>query len=55
MQGAGAGLDPGTLRSCSEPKADAKPLSHPGVLKRNILICFSIQDATEGQLIEIQV
>ena len=26
-----AGLDPGTLGSCPEPKADAQPLSHPGV------------------------
>ena len=24
------GLDPKTLRSCPEPKADAQPLSHPG-------------------------
>ena len=24
------GLDPGTLGSCPEPKADAQPLSHPG-------------------------
>ena len=26
-----AGLDPETLGSCPEPKADAQPLSHPGV------------------------
>ena len=26
-----AELDPGTTRSCPEPKADAQPLSHPGV------------------------
>ena len=25
------GLDPGTPGSCPEPKAGAKPLSHPGV------------------------
>ena len=25
------GLDPGTPRSCPEPKADAQPLSHPGM------------------------
>ena len=25
------GLDPGTLESHPEPKADAQPLSHPGV------------------------
>ena len=27
-----AGLDPRTLGSCPEAKADAQPLSHPGVL-----------------------
>ena len=26
------GLDPGTPGSCPGPKADAKPLSHPGIL-----------------------
>ena len=26
-----AGLNPGTLGSCPGPKADAQPLSHPGV------------------------
>ena len=25
------GLDPGTAGSCSEPKADAQPLSHCGI------------------------
>ena len=25
------GLDPGTLGSCPESKADVQPLSHPGV------------------------
>ena len=30
------GLDPVTLGSCPEPKADAKPLSHPGA---QILVC----------------
>ena len=25
------GLDPGILRSYPEPKADAQPLSHPGI------------------------
>ena len=29
-----AGLDPGTLGSHPEPKADAQPMSHPGVLQR---------------------
>ena len=27
------GLDPGTPRSCPEPKADAQPLKHPGAPK----------------------
>ena len=27
------GLDPGTMGSHPEPKADAQPLSHPGVLE----------------------
>ena len=27
------GLDPGTLGSCPEPKADAQPLSHSGIPK----------------------
>ena len=27
------GLDPGTLGSRPEPKVDAQPLSHPGVLR----------------------
>ena len=27
------GLNPGTLRSCPELKAEAQPLSHPGVPK----------------------
>ena len=26
-----AGLDPGTLGSCPEPKAGAKQMSHPGI------------------------
>ena len=26
-----AGFNPGTLRSCPEPKADAQPMSHPGI------------------------
>ena len=33
------GLDPRTLRSRSEPKADAQPLSHQGVPKN---LCFKI-------------
>ena len=31
MQGADVGLDPGSPGSHLEPKADAQPLSHPGV------------------------
>ena len=31
MQGADVGLDPRTPGSGPEPKADAQPLSHPGV------------------------
>ena len=31
MQGAHVGFDPGSLRSCPEPKAGAKLLSHPGI------------------------
>ena len=30
---ANVGLDPGTSRSHPEPKADAQPLSHPGIPK----------------------
>ena len=33
LQGARWGLDPGTPGSHPEPKADAQPLSHPGVPK----------------------
>ena len=32
LQGARCGLDPRTLGSPSELKADAQPLSHPGTL-----------------------
>ena len=31
-----AGLDPRTLGSQPEPKADTQPLSHPGILKAKI-------------------
>ena len=31
MQEPDAGLNPGTAESRLEPKADAQPLSHPGV------------------------
>ena len=38
-------LDPGTRGSCPEPRADAQPLSHSGILilkplKLNILLLF---------------
>ena len=36
-QGARLGLNPRTLGSCPEPKADAQLLSHPGIPKINIL------------------
>ena len=32
------GLDPGTLGSHPEPKADAQPLSHPGAPSSEILM-----------------
>ena len=36
-----AGLDPGTAGSCSGPKADAKPLSHPGFFNwQKYFFCF---------------
>ena len=31
------GLDPGTVGSCPEPKADTQPLSHPGLPPRIFL------------------
>ena len=34
------GLDPSTLGSCPEPKADAQPLSHPGVPPSGFLLDF---------------
>ena len=36
------GLNPGTVGSCPEPKADAQPLSHPGVLRISIFNRFFI-------------
>ena len=36
------GLDPGTPGSCSEPKADAQPLSHPGVPSDEFFIVLGI-------------
>ena len=33
------GLDPGTPGSCPELKADAKPLSHPGVPLVVVCVC----------------
>ena len=34
------GLDPGTLGSCLELKADAQPLSHPGVPNLGIFLAL---------------
>ena len=55
------GLDPGTLGSCPEPKADAQPLSPPGVPKVIFLrripiqvrlqsrcLCFYRKSASDG-------
>ena len=39
MQELDLGLDPGTPGSHPEPKADAQPLSHPGVPIRLFLKC----------------
>ena len=36
-----AGLDPRTLGSHPEPKADANPLSHPGVPKKQLFVFIS--------------
>ena len=50
------GLDPGTPGSHAEPKADAQPLGHPGVLS---LVepfkekCIISTDLTEGVIISI--
>ena len=38
------GLDPGTLRSRPEPKADAQPLGHPGILEAQFLN-FQVESA----------
>ena len=42
-----AGLDPGTLGSLPEPKADAQLLSHPGVPIDNIFMEI-FQSTIEG-------
>ena len=40
------GLDPGTPGSRPEPKADAQPLSHPGIPRERILeaLLDSVED-----------
>ena len=38
-----AGLDPRTPGSCSEPKADAQPLSHPGVPRVGFLSYMTLR------------
>ena len=40
-----AGLDPGTLGSCCEPKADAQPMSHPDVPIFTIFIQVSMGES----------
>ena len=42
-----AGLDPGTPGSHLEPKADAQPLSHPGVPHKNVYKDYVEQLHTE--------
>ena len=38
LPGAHVGLDPRTLGLCSKPKAEAQPLSHPGIPIKKIYI-----------------
>ena len=38
------GLDSRTLGSCPEPKADAQPLSHPGVPRLTLLRASSVEE-----------
>ena len=35
------GLEPRTLGACPEPKADAQPLSHPGIPKTIFIEIFA--------------
>ena len=43
------GLDSRTLGSCPQPKADAQPLSHPGVPSAHILLGLYVVSAPEFQ------
>ena len=47
LQEPDAGLDPRTLGSCPEPKADAQPLSHPGAPESSILNTSCMQGTVE--------
>ena len=52
------GLDPRTLGSCPESKADAQPLSHPGVPKVLIIKKFSESVYSchrQGAVVDIKV
>ena len=44
---ADVGLDSRTLGSCPEPKADAQPLSHPGVPRLTLLRASSVKSGIE--------
>ena len=48
------GLDPRTLGSCLEPKADAQPLSHPGISYLLILKREWVERRAEGEVRESQ-
>ena len=40
------GLDPRTPGSCREPKADAQPLSHPGIPDKDFKTIFKTESYT---------
>ena len=42
------GLDPRTLGSCPEPKANTQPLSHPGALRLKMLTQFYCRKFGKG-------
>ena len=47
-------LDPGTPRSCPEPKPDAQPLSHPGVPKHLLNRCMDGQRQKVSESAELR-
>ena len=49
------GLDPGTPGSRPGPKADAKPLSHPGIPANSIVLLRSIYPMSIPQFIHSTV